>query len=739
MMTDDGTSRGVGLKQIFEHYKIVREIGSGHFGTVYLAIGDVPGRGLSGRKRRVVAIKKLNDANPESVELLLREFSLLDQVKHRCIVRVFEYISEHNAVVMEYIHGVNLREVLEDLNRNQQSMFTDAAVEIGCEIADALYQAYTTPGDNGEPLQLVHRDLKPENIMLTQTGEIKILDFGLAMVDNAEFTMDSGEIRGTPVYMAPEQARGHGIDHRTDLFSLGLILYELLMGDPAYRIPLNRSDPVRAILADISKGRISFDPNQLVRELPQLGPVLVKMMQPNPQHRYPNGQGALVDMRRQISKEHGQSMREFSDYYFDTIHPISNAPTREQLEGEKSKTKGGRQKASDRLKELRTSQAAPSKVVKELLSSSGLSHPPPKSSNRPKPINKKEPPSLGGNMSNERKRPPVGGGASRNVTNTGPTPDRMLGARSPDETGMLKMAPIGQSFASDDDDDGSETRFFTSAPPPSQGPPAVGDGMPNSNPTPPNSFHTTNYNTPPSGMPPGAGRGFPPPQQGQYQNPGGNAPQPAMGIGLGEAAGNAPPSTPFQAANVQSTYVNGGEADGRTGSLRVWVLLSVVIFCLVLLVLMSFYYLTQEDKGSQQSEISNQEFQALPIEPSQEVYEIEEPAEEPATPPVRVKPQKQYRPPAVTNTTPTPPAPASGTLKVKVVSQQPVAELEVTCGGSRIGRASVSSSGIANFSNIPSGYCDIFFKPTVAKFQGQLSGRSITCTIASGGTTVSCN
>ena len=88
-----------------------------------MAVGSVPGRGLAGRKDRVVAIKKLNNATPESIELLLREFSLLDQVKHRCIVRVFEYIEAHNAVVMEYIHGVNLRQVLDDMHKHQRAIF----------------------------------------------------------------------------------------------------------------------------------------------------------------------------------------------------------------------------------------------------------------------------------------------------------------------------------------------------------------------------------------------------------------------------------------------------------------------------------------------------------------------------------------------------------------------------------------------------------------------------------------
>ena len=225
------------MARYIRNYEVVRKLGGGRFGEVLLAVGEVPGRGLSAGKRRLVAVKKLRDrSNPEAAKLLMQEFALLDQVKHRGIVRVFEYVEEEHAVVMEAVNGVDLRTVLDECDKSREVIFTEAVVELACEIADALYQAYTTPGDNGEPLRLVHRDLKPENVMLTPQGEVKILDFGLARVINAEFAReDPSRIRGTPIYMAPEQARGEGVDHRTDLFALGLITYELLMNRPAYQ------------------------------------------------------------------------------------------------------------------------------------------------------------------------------------------------------------------------------------------------------------------------------------------------------------------------------------------------------------------------------------------------------------------------------------------------------------------------------------------------------------------------
>ncbi len=338
------------------NYEVVKELGSGSYGAVYLAVGEVPGRGRVPGKRRIVAVKKLRDsADTESVDLLLQEFALLDQVKHRGVVRVFEYLPDENAVVMEHIHGVTLREVLDHLSKAREQVFTEAAIEIGCELADALYQAFTTPGDNGEPLQLVHRDLKPENLMLTPSGEVKILDFGLARVDNADFERERGDrIKGTPIYMAPEQAKGLAVDHRTDLFALGLILYELLMNRAAYQVNDKARDPYAEIMGRIEQGELGKECEELEGLLPGVGPIVTRGLQRRPKDRYQHGHDMLVDLRRQLYRDRGAYLEEFCEFFFGTIHDIGEAPRLDELKarGRAAGSSSSRRKSiEERLKE----------------------------------------------------------------------------------------------------------------------------------------------------------------------------------------------------------------------------------------------------------------------------------------------------------------------------------------------------------------------------------------------------
>ena len=208
----------------------------------------------------MVALKQLRDVNDrQSTRLLQQEFSLLAQVKHRCIVQVYEYLPTDKTLVMEYVHGVNLRDIIDELGRKRYVFHLRPQLEIGCEIADALFQAFTSYGENSEQLHLVHRDLKPANIILTSAGEVKILDFGLARVSNSDFSVGrTDQVQGTPIYMSPEQAQNQAMDHRSDLFSLGLILYELLTGDPAYTIPVGSDNPILDMLRNVVQGRLIF-------------------------------------------------------------------------------------------------------------------------------------------------------------------------------------------------------------------------------------------------------------------------------------------------------------------------------------------------------------------------------------------------------------------------------------------------------------------------------------------------
>lgn len=316
------------MARYIRNYEVIRELGAGNFGTVYAAVGEVPGRGLSAGKRRLVAIKKLKDgASEQSRDLLRQEFALLDQVKHRGIVRVFEYIPEENAVVLEYVHGVTVRKLLEECARAREQVFTEAAVEILCELADALYQAYTTPGDNGEALHLVHRDLKPDNIMITPQGEVKILDFGLARVGNKEWRREETDrIKGTPIYMAPEQARGQDVDHRSDLFSLGLIAYELFMNRPAYVLPKNSIDPLGDIYDAIERGVLQDECKELESKLPGIGPILTRLLSASPKARYQTGQDLLVDLRRQLYRDRGSYLKEFAEFFYGSIFDLADPP-----------------------------------------------------------------------------------------------------------------------------------------------------------------------------------------------------------------------------------------------------------------------------------------------------------------------------------------------------------------------------------------------------------------------------
>lgn len=384
-------------------FETLHEIGAGYQGRVWLARGEVSARRGQPPRPRVVAIKQLRaGANADAQRRLLQEFALLDQVKHRAIVRVFQYLPEDHAVVMEPVHGVTLRQVLDDCNARGEPMYSEAALEIGCELADALFQAWTTPGDDGEPLRLVHRDLKPENLMLTPTGEVKILDFGLARGRSPEVVAEPGNrARGTPIYMAPEQARGEEVDHRTDLFAVGLLLFEMLLRRPAWTVPPDATDPVQGTIEHVARGTLETECREVETKLGTPGAIVARLLQTRPRNRYQTGQDLLVALRRQLYREPGAWLREFCDYYFGTVHPLGPfpEPVTHEVEMAEKNDRGG-----------------PVRPVPRVIQRAGSA-----------------PEEDWGEPGSVR-----GSGAPR----AGGSRPKVIGARSPDETGMLPLTPL---------------------------------------------------------------------------------------------------------------------------------------------------------------------------------------------------------------------------------------------------------------------------------------------------------
>jgi serine/threonine protein kinase len=206
-------------------FRVVRLIGSGGMGEVY--------EGFDEQLQRPVAIKGLlhDRVSPERRERLRREALSAAALSHPAITHVYEIVEEPDAdwVIMEYVEGPSLADLV-----TSGPLPVRQAAAIGAEIAEALAEAHR----HG----IVHRDIKTENVLLTPSGHVKVLDFGLAKWTGLhapanERLTNEGLIVGTSKAMSPEQALGREVDGRSDVFSLGSLLYELVTGKPAFRGP----------------------------------------------------------------------------------------------------------------------------------------------------------------------------------------------------------------------------------------------------------------------------------------------------------------------------------------------------------------------------------------------------------------------------------------------------------------------------------------------------------------------
>lgn len=217
----------------FGKYILLEKLAAGGMAEVYLA----KSAGASG-VNKFVAIKRILpqfSGNEEFIQMFQDEAKVSVNLNHSNVVSIYDFGVEHGQfyIVLEFVEGRNLRQIINELKKNNKSLKIEEAVYIIKEAAAGLDHAHRcTDQKTGRPLNITHRDMSPQNIMVSFEGEPKVIDFGIAKQSDAEKEETrAGTLKGKFAYMSPEQAESEEVDPRTDVFALGIILWELLAND----------------------------------------------------------------------------------------------------------------------------------------------------------------------------------------------------------------------------------------------------------------------------------------------------------------------------------------------------------------------------------------------------------------------------------------------------------------------------------------------------------------------------
>jgi serine/threonine protein kinase len=215
-------------------YHLLDRIAFGGMAEIYRAkTFDANGQPHLVAVKRVLAHLAEDD---DFIQMLVDEAKIASVLRHSSIARVYEFARAHGEyfIAMEHVDGKDMRTVLERCRSKKKPIPPEHAAHICAEVGAALHAAHSAVDSRGRPLRIIHRDVSPSNIICSYAGEVKLCDFGIAKATLSRVTTKTGVIKGKVKYMSPEQALGRKLDHRSDVFSLGSCLYEMLTRIPPF-------------------------------------------------------------------------------------------------------------------------------------------------------------------------------------------------------------------------------------------------------------------------------------------------------------------------------------------------------------------------------------------------------------------------------------------------------------------------------------------------------------------------
>lgn len=274
----------------FGQYILLEKVGSGGMAELFKAKKI----GIEGFER-VLAIKRILphlSSDEEFINMFIAEAKLVARLNHKNITAVYDFgkMGQSYFITMEYIRGKDLRGILKRCKGKNIRLPVALAVFIAKEVASALSYAHRQKDNMGRNLNIIHRDVSPQNILISYDGDVKVVDFGIAKA-GAHSKTTTGVLKGKLSYMSPEQAWGKPIDHRSDIFSLGVVLYEMLTGERLFK-----GDSEINTLERVREARVEPLPSSINTDLPsEIEAKMLKALAKDVTDRYQNASDMEAD------------------------------------------------------------------------------------------------------------------------------------------------------------------------------------------------------------------------------------------------------------------------------------------------------------------------------------------------------------------------------------------------------------------------------------------------------------